>query len=134
MPADWELAMLLEQNQVHPKVQRELLEADVPAQAFVSWILFAAGDGGKWISDPLGHAISRLRAEPRQGAGSAFDRLAALSPKDSKSLLDRALEDPLGVGPGTGHRQEQVWQNAMSFNARSLTKVRGILFGKGGLG
>jgi hypothetical protein len=132
-PASWELKKLLQQNQVHPKVQRELLEARVSAQALVSWVLFAAGREGKWISDPLGHAISRLRAEPRIGARGAFEQLATLQPRDLKDLIDLALEDPLGIGPDAEHRCEKIWREAMGSNHHSLITVRTILFGKGGL-
>lgn len=127
-PASWELARLLERNQSHPKAQRELLEAGVRAQHFVSWILFAAGDRGKWISDPLGHAISRLRAEPTKGAGGAFDQLAALAPRHLMALIDDALEDRLG----TGTRHERLWRQTLSSQGRALQTVRDILFGKRG--
>jgi len=35
----------LQQNDVHPKVQRELLEMEASVHAFVSWVLFAAKNG-----------------------------------------------------------------------------------------
>lgn len=42
VPAFWELETLLQQNDVHPRVQRELLEAQASAHAFVSWVLYVA--------------------------------------------------------------------------------------------
>jgi hypothetical protein len=131
-PANWELKTLLRHNNVHPKVQRELLEAQASVQAFVSWVLYTASSEGKWISDPLGYTISRLREDQIRGAGHAFDQLAALTPKDLKNLIDLFLANPLGISPRSTRPYAAIWREAMISNHESLKTVRTILFGKGG--
>ena len=131
-PAHWELKRLLHQNNVHPKVQRELLEAQTSVQAFVSWVLYTASTEGKWISDPLGYTISRLREDPMCGAGHAFDQLAALPPKDLKTLIDQSLTSPMGISQPFHQPYASIWQEATGSNHQSLKIVRTILFGKGG--
>jgi hypothetical protein len=131
-PASWNAKPLLQQNHVHPKVQQQLLEAQVSAQALVSWILYAASKEAKWISDPLGYAISRLRMEPQKGAGAPFDRLAALPPRELKVWLDRALEDPFAMSRLVDSRQEGDWPATMSPTPCVLNAVRDILFGRQG--
>ena len=133
VPAHWELKTLFRQNNVHPKVQRELLEALTSVQAFVSWVFYTASSEGKWISDPLGYTISRLREDPTHGAGNAFDRLAALPPKELKTLMDLSLANLLGTSQHFKQSDaSSIWQEAMGSNHQSLIKVRTILFGKGG--
>lgn len=125
-PGSWNAKQLLQQNHVHPKVQQQLLEVQVSAQALVSWILYAASSEAKWIGDPLGYAISRLRMEPQTGAGAPFNRLAALPPRELEVRLDRALEDPFGS------RLAGDWPVTMRPTPRVLNAVRSILFGAGG--
>ncbi len=128
----WDVLDLLQRNHVHPSVQKQLLEAEMSAQALVSWILFSASREGKWVSDPLAHAISRLRAEPRRGAGPTFDRLAALPPARLQALIDRALENPFTAAGQIVSHQGDRWPAAMTSNPGALMTVRDILFGKGG--
>ena len=130
--AHWKLKRLLRQNNVHPKVQRELLEARTSVQAFVSWVLYTASSEGKWISDPLGYTISRLREDQMRGAGNAFDQLAKFPPKDFKKLIDLSLANSLGIGQPSNHPYAPIWQEAMGSNHQALRIVQTILFGKGG--
>ena len=132
VPAHWELKRLLRHNNVHPKVQRELLEVQTSVQAFVSWVLYTTSSEGKWISDPLGYTISRLREDPLCGAGNAFDQLATLPPKDLKNLIDLSVASPLGISQHSNLPFAAICQLAMGSNLQSLRTVRTILFGKGG--
>ena len=117
---------------MHPKVQRELLGAKASVRAFVSWVLYTASPEGRWIAEPLGYAISRLREDPTGGAGGAIDQLAELPPEDLKALIDLALRHPLGIRHLPGHPYASVWQAVMGSHQGSLKKVRKILFGQGG--
>jgi hypothetical protein len=132
VPAHWELKTLLRLNNVHPKVQRELLEAQTSVSAFVSWVLYTASPEGKWISDPLGYTISRLREDQMRGAGNAFDKLAALPPKELKTLIDQSLTSPIGIGQLFHQAYASIWREEMDSNYQSLGTVLTILFGKGG--
>jgi hypothetical protein len=67
-PDFWKLELLLQQNDVHPKVQKELLEVQASVHAFVSWVLYVASPQSGNLSDPLGYAISRLREHPLREA------------------------------------------------------------------
>jgi hypothetical protein len=62
------------------------------AQAFISWLLYAASQGGNSIRDPIGHAVSRLMQDPSLGAGGAYDRLAGLPARELSELLQRELK------------------------------------------
>lgn len=130
-PSCWDVLDLLQQNHVHPSVQKQLLEAQTSAQAMVSWILFAASRQGTWVSDALGHAISRLRAEPEKGAGAPFDHLATLPPARLLALIELALENPFSAAGHIESRQGDRWPAAMNSNPGVLMAVRDILFGKG---
>ncbi len=131
-PSSWDVLDLLQRNHVHPSVQDQLLEAQVSARALVSWILFSASRQGKWVSDALGHAISRLRAASERGAGQPFDHLAALPPGELLALINHALEDPFAAAGQIESRLGDRWPAAMSSNPRTLIAVRDILFRKGG--
>ncbi len=78
VPSFWELKTLLQQNNVHPKVQRELLEGQASVHAFVSWVLFAASPQGRRLSDPLGYALSQLRQDPLQEPRGGFRQFVVL--------------------------------------------------------
>jgi len=70
-PDFWELESLLQQNDVHPKVQKELLEVQASVHAFVSWVLSVASPQSGNLSDPLGYAIICL---PRSKLFLRFSR------------------------------------------------------------
>ena len=131
VPDFWELEILLQQNNVHPKVQRELMEAEASVHAFVSWVLYVASPGSGNLSDPLGYAISRLREHPLREARGIFRQLAALPPAELLALIDstptRAYELPKQVN----HPLAPAWKKAMGSNNPRLTAVRIIFFGEG---
>ena len=80
-PDFWEIETLLAQNDVHPKVQKELHEIQASVHAFVSWVLYVASPGSGNLSDPLGYAISRLREHPlREARGAARRSCARVRP------------------------------------------------------
>jgi hypothetical protein len=58
--SDWNLKELLILNRISAKNQAFLLENGLTAQAFVSWLLYAASSRGDGIRDPVTHAVSRL--------------------------------------------------------------------------
>ena len=88
---DWDLKALLIHNRISAKNQALLLENGLTAQAFVSWLLYAASPSGDGIRDPVAHAVSRLISNPDQGAGGAFDQLAGMPASELADLLTREL-------------------------------------------
>jgi hypothetical protein len=130
-PDFWELELLLQQNDVHPKVQKELLEVQASVHAFVSWVLYVASPGSGNLSDPLGYAISRLREHPLREARGVFRQLADLPPSELLMLIDttptRAYELPTKIEHPLAH----AWKKAMGSNNPRLLVVREILFGEG---
>ena len=130
-PDFWELEFLLQQNDVHPKVQKELLEVQASVHAFVSWVLYVASPGSGNLSDPLGYAISRLREHPLREARGVFRQLADLPPSELLMLIDttptRAYELPTKIEHPLAH----AWKKAMGSNNPRLPVVREILFGEG---
>jgi len=130
-PDFWELELLLQQNDVHPKVQKELLEVQASVHAFVSWVLYVASPGSGNLSDPLGYAISRLREHPLREARGVFRQLADLPPAELLMLIDttptRAYELPTKIEHALAH----AWKKAMGSNNPRLPFVREILFGEG---
>ena len=130
-PDFWELELLLQQNDVHPKVQKELLEVQASVHAFVSWVLYVASPQSGNLSDPLGYAISRLREHPLREARGVFRQFADLTPKELLALIDstptRAYELPTKIEHPLAH----AWKKAMGSNNPRLPIVREILFGEG---
>ena len=102
---EWNLSELLSRNRVSTKNQELLLEKGLTAQAFVSWLLYAASASGNSIQDPIGHAISRLIPDPTRGAGGAWDKLAELPANELADMLTKELA---GQSPWN-----QVWRKAM---------------------
>jgi hypothetical protein len=130
-PHFWELESLLQQNDVHPKVQKELLEVQASVHAFVSWVLYVASPQSGNLSNPLGYAISRLREHPLREARGAFRKFADLPPVELLMLIDstptRAYELPTRIE----HPLALAWKKAMGSNNPALPVVRAILFGEG---
>jgi hypothetical protein len=130
-PQFWELKTLLGQNDVHPKVQRELLEVQASVHAFVSWVLYVASPQSGNLADPLGYALSRLREDPLQEARGVFRQLADLPPTELLILIDsnptRAHESPVRIE----HPLAPAWRKAMGSHNPRLPAVRVILFGEG---
>ncbi|MDP1624372.1 MAG: hypothetical protein Q8L64_01245, partial [bacterium] len=131
VPQFWELETLLQQNDVHPKVQRELLEVQASVHAFVSWVLYVASPQSGNLADPLGYAISRLREHSLREARGVFRQLADLPPTELLMLIDttptRAYEIPTQINHPLAH----AWKKAMGSNNPLLSAVRQILFGEG---
>jgi len=130
-PDFWELELLLQQNDVHPKVQKELLEVQASVHAFVSWVLYVASPQSGNLSDPLGYAISRLREHPLREARGVFRQFADLPPAELLMLIDttptRAYELPTKIEHPLAHS----WKKAMGSTNPTLSSVREILFGEG---
>lgn len=130
-PDFWELESLLDQNDVHPKVQKELLEVQASVHAFVSWALYVASPQSGNLSDPLGYAISRLREHPLREARGVFRQFADLPPAELLALIDstptRAYERPRKFEHPLAH----AWKKTMGSANPALSVVREILFGEG---
>jgi DnaA-like protein len=130
-PDFWELETLLQQNDVHPKVQKELLEVQASVHAFVSWVLYVASPQSGNLSDPLGYAISRLREHALREARGVFRQFADLPPVELLRLIDstptRAYELPTKIEHPLAH----AWKKAMGHTNPTLSVVREILFGEG---
>jgi len=88
----WNLLPLLAQARAHPKTRRLLIEKGATVRAMLSWLLYAAGESGASIRDPVSHAVARLMENPAQGAGGAYDRLADLPPDRLMKLISAAID------------------------------------------
>ena len=130
VPAFWEFKTLLKQNNVHPKVQRELLDANASVQSFVAWILFAASSQGRRLSDPLGYAISQLRQDPFGYPPKNLHRFAGLPPAELMTLMDSTPAERLGLRWPVQHPLAQTWMKAMGSHNPRLATAREILFGE----
>jgi hypothetical protein len=130
-PQFWELETLLGQNDVHPKVQRELLEVQASVHAFVSWVLYVASPQSGNLADPLGYALSRLREHPLREARGVFRKFADLPPEELLMLIDTTPSKPYEIPVRVEHPLAQDWKKAMGFNNSRLPAVRVILFGEG---
>ncbi len=111
----WDLNGLLNHNRVSAKNQEVLLNNGLTAQAFLSWLLYAASPGGNGIRDPIGHAVSRLIQDPSRGAGGMYDQLARLPASELAELLTRELD-------GGGFR-DPTWQKVMDSSPRSRLRL-----------
>ena len=131
IPDFWELKTLLEQNDVHPKVQWELHEVQASVHAFVSWVLYAASPTSGRLSDPLGYALSRLREHPLKEARSPFRQLADLPPEELLELIHSTPVERYRMAPPCNHPLAGSWKKAMGSNNRMLPAVKEILFGLG---
>ena len=129
VPDFWELRKLLEQNDVHPKVQRELLEVQASVHAFVSWVLYAASPMSGKLSDPLGYALSRLREHPLKEARGTFRQLADLPPDELLELIQSTPQERYRMPPPCNHPLAGAWQKVMGSQNRMLPAVKEILFG-----
>jgi hypothetical protein len=130
-PDFWELELLLQQNDVHPKVQKELLEVQASVHAFVSWVLYVASPGSGNLSDPLGYALSRLREHPLREARGVFRQFADLPPKELLALIDSTPARAYELPRKFEHPLAHAWKKAMGSNNPRLTIVREIIFGEG---
>ena len=131
IPDFWELKTLLEQNDVHPKVQRELLEVQASVHAFVSWVLYAASPSSGRLSDPLGYALSRLREHPLKEARGTFRQLADLPPEELLDLIGSTPQERYKMPPQCNHPLAGAWKKVMGSNNRMLPAVKQILFAQG---
>ncbi len=130
-PDFWELETLLAQNDVHPKVQKELLEVQASVHAFVSWVLYVASPQSGNLSDPLGYAISRLREHSLREARGAFRQFADLPPAELLMLIDTTPTRAYELPTKFEHPLAHAWNKAMGSNNPRLPVVREILFGEG---
>ncbi len=112
----WDLAFLCVFNRVAPKTRQALLAGGITGPMLVSWVLYAVSLQGHGIQQPLAYALSRV-LEQAEGAGGAYDMLAALPPAE---LLGMAA-DP------TGSQGIQVWQNVMGLNYQRTKMLLEIL-------
>jgi hypothetical protein len=129
-PHFWELESLLQQNDVHPKVQRELLEVQASVHAFVSWVLYVASPDSGNLSDPLGYALSRLREHPLKEARGVFRQFADLPPVELLGLIDSTSTGGYQLPLSYAHPLAPAWKQAMGSSNRRLPAVRAILFGE----
>ena len=108
---------------MHPKVQRELLEAQASVHAFVSWVLYAASPASGKLSDPLGYALSRLREHPLKEARSPFRQLADLPPDELLELIGSTPLERYKMPPPCNHPLAGAWKKAMGSHNRMLPAV-----------
>jgi hypothetical protein len=85
------------------------------AQAFVSWLFYAASTSGNGIRDPIAHAVSRLISDPSRGSGGTFDQLSELPANELAEMLVREIN---------GHSPwNQTWRKAMEGAPRSRLRT-----------
>ena len=132
VPSRWELNVLLQQNDVHPRVQRELLEARASAQAFVSWVLYVASPKSGKLSDPLGYTLSRLREHPRREARGVFRQFAELPPAALWRLVESTSRSARAGSKAVEHPLSQTWRKMMGTYNPMMPRIQNILFGTDG--
>jgi hypothetical protein len=130
-PDFWELKTLLQKNNVHPKVQRELLDAKASVHAFVAWVLFVASPQGRRLSDPLGYALSQLRQDPLQEPRGGFRQFANLSPAELLLLIDSTPTHAYEYSKQINHPLAPAWRRTIGLHSPRLIAARAILFGEG---
>jgi hypothetical protein len=129
VPSFWELESLLGQNDVHPKVQKELLEVQASVHAFVSWVLYVASPQSGNLSDPLGYALSRLREHPLREARGVFRQFADLPPAELLLLMQSTPHSSYALPGQVEHPLARAWKKAMGSHNPMLPQVYKILFG-----
>ncbi len=112
---EWNLSDLLLRNRISAKNQELLLGKGLTAQAFISWLLYAASMSGNGIRDPIAHAVSRLIPDPGRGAGGVFDQLSELPANELADMLTRELA---GQSPWN-----QTWRKGMAGAPRSRLRA-----------
>jgi hypothetical protein len=112
---EWNISELLVRNRISVKNQELLLENGLTAQAFVSWLLYAASTSGNGIRDPIAHAVSRLIPDPSRGSGGTFDQLSELPANELAEMLVREIN---GQSPWN-----QTWRKAMEGAPRSRLRT-----------
>ena len=129
VPPFWELDVLLQQNDVHPKVQKELLEVQASVHAFVSWVLYVASPKSGNLSDPLGYALSRLREHPLREARGVFRQFADMPPAELWRLMESTPHRAYAHPKPVEHPLAHAWRKAMGPHNPMMTQARSILFG-----
>jgi len=132
VPSFWVLESLLGQNDVHPKVQKELLDVQASVHAFVSWVLYVASPQSGNLSDPLGYALSRLREHPLREARGAFRQFADLPPSELLLLIQSTPHSSYALPGQVEHPLARVWKKAMGSHNPMMPQVYKILFGNDG--
>lgn len=126
----WDLSVLFSRNpMIQTNSQKTLLDQNASPNDLVSWLIYAASPKGKGITKPAQFAASKLMWNTQAGAGNAYDRLAALPPKDLYELIESALS---GFEPGRTVPQEGCadWQSVMAHaSTERLLALKGQLFG-----
>lgn len=81
---------------VNPGVRDSILDCEKSPIPFVSWIIYGAASQS--IQNPLSLAIAKIKEQPGQDAGGAFERLARLDPEifAHNLRLELALRSPSG--------------------------------------
>ncbi|MFM8425197.1 MAG: DnaA N-terminal domain-containing protein [Chloroflexota bacterium] len=132
VPSFWELEALLGQNDVHPKVQKELLDLQASVHAFVSWVLYVASPQSGNLSDPLGYALSRLREHPLREARGVFRQFADLPPAELLLLMESTPYSAYALPGQVEHPLAGAWKKAMGSHNPMLKQIHKILFGNDG--
>jgi hypothetical protein len=116
--AKWDLEQLLSRVS---KINREkILEQESDAHSFVSWLLHASSN--PFIRNPYNLAISKVKEFPKQGAGGACDKLAALPPSQLVDLIAFDLETEFyGIHSGSSSLKKD-WR--MLFGEGKQNRVR----------
>jgi hypothetical protein len=84
---NWTLDKLL--ARADKKNRSVLIEQEMSALPFVSWIIHAASQPG--IQNPYSLAIAKLKENPGISAGGASDRLAAIPPRELVRLIEHSF-------------------------------------------
>jgi hypothetical protein len=94
--------------------------------AWVSWLLYWASPAAAKLSDPIGHAISRLKEAPDVPMGGAFERLAGLGPNGLEELIVPGIMDPWGWNHPSNGDWDDVMREAPKERVRRLVHLLGL--------
>jgi hypothetical protein len=113
----WEIEKLMKSCRVDSKKKHQIRENNVTAAAFVSWLLYAMSpQGSKKIDNAVGLAIARVTEEGEGdvGAGTRFDRLAALGPHGLQKLIQNTrVEQWTGFSILGDFKRKDDWKKVM---------------------
>lgn len=129
VPENWDITRLMNINPTDTSMKIALSGAD--PNALASWLLYAVSPAGRGIENPWSFAISKLKRSPNAGAGGAYDRLAALPPKELVRLLHSSSENWRAAdfyqSSGIGNK---LWEETIGVKNSRVGQLLDMLLGE----